>query len=110
MFAATTPIRCVAIRLVLAVALSGTAAEKPKAPPEPQVSSIYPLAGQSGASWEATVRGAGLAGAYAIRFQSAGLAAEVLDIAPEPNQEKPADLVRLRIRAAPEVAEGAHEL
>ena len=44
---------------------------------EPEAFSIFPIGGQQGTSLEAEIRGRGLGGAYAVRFEGAGLEARI---------------------------------
>ncbi|MBM3803720.1 MAG: hypothetical protein FJW26_15570 [Acidimicrobiia bacterium] len=44
---------------------------------DPEIMSVFPLAGQQGTTWTAEVRGRGLAGAYAVWFDCDALRAEV---------------------------------
>src|SRR5262245_34877638 len=93
------------------VGAAALAEEAPKKSSEPRITTIFPLAGQAGKSWEATVRGLNLTSAYAVQFQTEELHAEVLSEEPEPpGPGQPAHVVRLRVSAESRVAAGRHEL
>jgi hypothetical protein len=70
----------------------------------PKIESIFPLGGQPGATVQAVVRGADLAGAYDLFFEEEGIQARVIGVeaekasgAPSKNR-KPTDLLRLELR------------
>ncbi len=55
---------------------------------EPAAFSIFPIGGQQGTSLEAEIRGRGLGGAYAVRFEGGGLQARIKSVeAIEPDEE-----------------------
>lgn len=85
---------------------------------EPQALSISPLGAQRGARLEATLRGRSLQGAYAVRFDRAGVAATVeyveelaADGEGSPSQESPKDQkLTLAIRIDPSAGTGRYQL
>lgn len=64
--------------------LGAVRAETVKPPSEPRVSTIHPLAGQRNSSYQAIIRGADLAGARAVVFDSPSLRASVVRVETEP--------------------------
>ena len=91
--------------LLAAVPLLGAA--NPPAPPE--LSSLAPLGGQPGSSFEATIRGKNLKEATRLWSPSAGMTAEVLGVEPGETAKDP-DLLRVRLRLAAELPAGPHDL
>jgi hypothetical protein len=87
---------------------------------DPEVLSMFPLAGQQGQVWEAEIRGHGLEGAYGVwsdcnELQAAVKRVETID--PKPSkpaspQDKKTALQRvwLEMRAAPGALAGTHKL
>jgi len=49
---------------------------------EPEISSVFPLAGKQGSSWEVEVRGSGLEGTYAVWFDCDTVGASVKAVQP----------------------------
>ncbi len=85
--------------------------------PEPQTTSVYPLGGQAGTSFTATIRGQSMDGAYALWFESGGIEATVeqLDVEPLPpdagkskKKKKPTQLLRVRFQIAADAKPGQH--
>lgn len=79
--------------LVLAVSAAGLLAKDPMDRPssDPEVSSLFPLAGRPGTSVEAEIRGKRLEGAYAVWFASQGLKASVKKVEEVSLEEKKED-------------------
>ena len=85
---------------------------------EPQALSIAPLGGQCGARLEATLQGRSLQGAYAVRFDRAGVAATIerieelaADGEGSSSQEPPRDQkLTLAIRIEPSAGTGRYQL
>ncbi len=114
-------------RLAQALAILGTAAlcSEPKAKPdskvkpEPGISSIYPAGGQRGTTFQAVLRGSGLAGARLVMFEGQGIEARVLGLDPEglpaeeAGKEAPKhaskEVLRLQVTIAAEANPGAHD-
>ena len=71
-------------------------------PTPPRTESIFPLSGQQGSTFEATIRGTGLAGAYEVWFEKPGASAKVLGVEQEAampgSKRKPGDLLRIEVR------------
>ncbi len=73
-------------RLALVAACLGISlipAERSKPRPDPKITSIHPLAGQSGTTWSAVVRGTGLSGTRAVVVRESGLSARIIGIRAE---------------------------
>ena len=114
--------------LFFATFLSAQDKEAPDIPPrEPELTSMFPLAGKSGATVEATVRGRTLKGAYAVWFESGDVNGRIvqveeidLDQTKKEETEKEADQesksprrghrVSLQLQVKPEARIGAHRL
>ena len=60
-------------------------------PAEPQIISVFPMGGQVGASFSATIRGQSMDGAYALWFEGTGMKATItaLDVEQPPQDDKP---------------------
>ena len=85
--------------------------------PEPQIVSVYPLGGQPGTSFTATIRGQSIDGAYALWFESSGIEAAVegLDVEQPPpdaakseKKKKETQLLRVRFQIGTEAEPGEH--
>jgi hypothetical protein len=85
--------------LVVLVAIAWAETPKPKV--EPRIFSIYPLGGQPGAVYEATIRGVALREAQAVWFETDSIHARVdkADRDPEsdPNASTPTDVVHIQV-------------
>jgi len=92
---------------LLATSVSMAAADEKPAPP--QVTSVAPLGGTPGSSFEATVRGKNLKGTEALWSPSVGLTGEVLRLEPGAADKDP-DQLRVRFRFAAELSAGAYDL
>jgi hypothetical protein len=98
--------RSLAMWLLAIFACAADAAETP-APPE--LSSVAPLGGSPGSSFEATIRGKNLAGEVRLWSPSKGLSAEVLAAEPGASPKDPGQL-RVRFHFAGDLPTGAHDL
>ena len=66
----------------------GAASNVGQAASEPEAFSVFPIGGQQGTALEAEIRGRGLGGAYAVRFEGEGLEARIKRVeAIEPEEE-----------------------
>ena len=66
----------------------GAASNVGQAASEPEAFSVFPIGGQQGTALEAEIRGRGLGGAYAVRFEGEGLEARIKRVeAIEPDEE-----------------------
>ncbi|MBM3740903.1 MAG: hypothetical protein FJW39_34600 [Acidobacteria bacterium] len=85
---------------LLALACCGVVCAAPPAPPKTE--SIFPLGANPGTSFEATIRGSGLKGAYAIWFEKSGASAKMTGVETEAgsgdSRRKPADLLKIEIQ------------
>jgi hypothetical protein len=63
--------------MLLASASGAGGALRAATPAEPQLLSVYPIGGQAGTTYRATVRGRALAGAYAVWFGATGVEGEI---------------------------------
>ena len=105
----------VSIVAVLFLAAGDLAAQKPS---EPSLLSVFPLGGQVGTTFETTVRGRSLDGAYALWFRSDAVQARVLTIEEEPVEPSasggrkrkgaPVQLLRAEIQAPEDLPLGSH--
>ncbi len=78
----------------------------PKPTIEPKITSIYPLAGQAGHTYEATIRGKNLKGARSVWFPAAGIRARVMNVeSPDANN----DLVRAEFTVEASATAGPHQ-
>lgn len=98
-------------RLAIAAMVTGTLipAEKPKPRPDPRITSVFPLGGQSGTSWNAVIRGSGLSAARAVVLTEADVRARIIGVRTEAqpggNDSAPAiDLVDVEFTANPGAA------
>ncbi|MBM3783005.1 MAG: hypothetical protein FJW30_01530 [Acidobacteria bacterium] len=69
------------------------------AAPPPKVESVFPVSGQPGSSFAAQIRGSNLRDAYAVWFEGAGAAAEILKIEADPKR-KNAEIAFVTVRLA----------
>lgn len=78
-------------------------------PTPPKTDSVFPLGAQPGGSFEATVRGTALKGAYAIWFEQPGASGKVIAVdteaGPADPKRKPADLLRFEVQLEAAVKE-----
>lgn len=73
-------------RLAMVAVFSGMTlltGAKPKPRPDPKITSVFPLGGQSGTSWQAVIRGTGLSAARAIVLPEPGLRGRVVGVRTE---------------------------
>jgi hypothetical protein len=86
---------------IAALSIPAAWPETPKTKTEPRIFSVYPLGGQPGTSYEATIRGVALRGAQAIWFETGSIHARVdkADRDPEsdPNASTPTDVVSIHV-------------
>jgi hypothetical protein len=88
--------------LMLALTLSGVAATGNKKPaPEPQVTSLYPMGGQRGSSFQAVIRGTELQGARALLFEDGSVTGRLI--------ENAGNLLKVEFSAAPGATLGWHK-
>jgi hypothetical protein len=106
------------LRLVVVVAVLANASVSaaPKKQPEPNISSIYPMAGQRGKTLEAVLRGASLADARALMFEGNGVEARVLFVNPEQPaageetaKDHPGQLLKVQFTIQGDAAIGPHD-
>ena len=101
-----TTIRISTFAAILAV-LPAFCAEAPVPAPEPKITSIYPLGGQAGHTYEAAIRGKNLKGARSVWFPAAGIRARVLNVeSPDANN----DIVRAEFTVEASSTAGPHQL
>jgi hypothetical protein len=98
---------------VAALSLSVQAGAQPRE--EPRAISIHPFVGQRGATFTATLRGSGLAGATGLSVGSAPFAVKVEGVDPEPAGETAGrkgkiDLVRLQVEVRPDAKPGRYPI
>lgn len=94
-----------ALRLALVSALFtawGVCAESRKPPPEPKLSSLYPLSLQRGKTTPVQVRGTALGGARTVLVGRPGITARILKLEPG----DPADIVHVEFAVDATAAEG----
>ncbi|MEZ5392730.1 MAG: hypothetical protein R2724_07590 [Bryobacterales bacterium] len=91
----------------LSVCLSVAQAAEPIG--EPQLTSIAPLGGAPGTSFEATIRGKNLDGAESLWSPTQGVTAEVISIESGAEAKDP-DVLHVRLRFADGLVTGAHDL
>src|SRR5262245_54560117 len=98
--------------VVLAVVYSLPAGAQSR--PDPRATSIHPFTGQRGATFIATVRGSGLAGASAASIGKAPFAVTVEGVEVEPAGEgrgrNATDLVKLRVDVRPDAQPGRYPI
>jgi len=87
-------------------------AETPKPKPEPRVFSIYPLGEQSGAAYDATIRGVALHEAQAIWFETDSIHARVdkvyRDPESDPGESTPTYIVNVHVTVDPGTKPGSY--
>ena len=103
------------IAAVLFLAAGNLSGQKPS---EPSLLSVFPLGGRVGATFETTVRGRSLDGAYALWFRSDAVQARVLSVEEEPvepsasgNRKRkggPVQLLRVEIQVREDLPVGSH--
>ena len=102
-------------RLVLALmvlAAAGVCAD-PKKDPDPTISSIHPISGQRGTTFEIVIRGSNLADARAVIFEGSGAEARILSWSSEPiaaSESATKDLLKAQVTLGPDAVVGAHDL
>ncbi len=100
-----TILRINAFTALLAV-IPSFGAKVPAPTAEPKITSIYPLSGQAGHSYEATVRGKNLKDARSLWFPASGISARVIGVeSPDANN----DLVRAEVAVEASAASGPHQ-
>ena len=97
--------------VVFGLALSISAGAQPRE--DPRATSIHPFFGQRGATFSATLRGNGLAGARAASLENAPFTVAVEGVEPEPPVESAGrktrvDLVKLRVDVRPDAKPGRY--
>jgi hypothetical protein len=87
----------------------------PKKQADPKISSIYPMTGQRGRTFEAALRGSNLADVRALMFEGGGVEARILSVnADQPDagneaaKDHPAELVKVQFAIHAETATGRH--
>src|SRR5690349_7072865 len=83
----------------------------PKKAPVPKISSVFPMSGQRGCTFEILVRGSGLAGARALMFEGTGLNATVLSLTAEPpavGEKIGKDLLKAQVSLPNDTVVGTH--
>ncbi|MCB1019911.1 MAG: hypothetical protein KDC27_08285 [Acidobacteria bacterium] len=91
----------------LSICLSVAQAAEPVGAPE--LTSIAPLGGATGTSFEATIRGKNLDGAASLWSPAQGVTAEVISIESGTGAKDP-DVLHVRLRFADGLSSGAHDL
>ena len=99
------------------LAATGMCAEPKKEPdkkkaPDPKISSIYPVSGQRGSTFETIIRGSNLADARAVIFEGSGAEARVISVTSEPKaagETTAKDSLKAEVLLAPDSAVGDHE-
>jgi len=86
---------------VVAAGLCGEAAKEP----DPKISTIFPVAGRPGDSFEAVIRGTDLEKARSVIFEGSGLRASLLGAESEAGTE-----VKVKIAVAPDTPAGRYQL
>ncbi len=119
MISGTPMTKAAPIRLFVALAALDLVAvcAAPKEPPDPNISSIYPIAAQRGTALVATLRGVNLANAQSLMLDGEELDAHILSVSSEqaPAGEeapkgRPVDLLQVRIAVPAEARIGPHDL